>query len=281
MNINFLTSDYLLAWNILFTKSLTESFKKSKEKLWNAYRDEYNNIYYEKDLILKDYKNYIPNNDIVYNAIMEKDEFRTIKKEADKARINTMKIWDKNNKKINNLFSNIIRKKLPEYQVFVLNREFNLSGITKLSKNESAFILGKQYKDDNDFLINFVNEIINKEITIKEKDIDNIKEAILELAVLNEFATTLDNKSHYKEGSKKLQYLKIQIYPYWLMFLGIKKEDMVSYMERDGIKFNENKIAYEKELIKLNIEEFIDFIIRNKKYIIRINKLSGDNIEEL
>lgn len=274
MNIKFLTSDYLIAWNILFTRSLTDVFKKSKEKLWNAYRDEYNNIYYEKDLILKDHKNYIPNNDTVYNAIMEKDEFKTIRKEAEKERFNTMKIWDKNNKKINNLFNNIIRKKFPDYQAFVINKEFNILDIIKTSDKDSACILGKKYKDDNEFLVNYINEIVKKEITIKEKTSPEIKDAILELAVINEFATTLDNKSHYKDGDKRLQYLKIQIYPYWLMFLGIKKEDMVSYMERDGIKFDENKIAYVKELIKMNIEEFIDFIIRNKKYIIRINKLS-------
>lgn len=274
MNVKFLISDYLIAWNILYTKSVTDSFKKAKEKLWNAYKDEYNNIYYEKDLIIKDNKNFIPNNDTIYNAIMEKDDFKIIKKEAEKIRINTIKIWDKNNKKINHLFKNIIRKKIPDYQVFILNKEFNKLDICKLNDKESTFVLGKQFNDDNEFLINFANEVVKKEISIKEKDTDNIKDAILELAVLNEFATTLDNnKSHYKDGTKKYQYLKFQIYPYWLMFLGIKKEDMVSYMERDGIKFNENKIAYEKELIKMNIEEFIDFIIRNKKYIIRINVL--------
>ncbi|MDO4996873.1 MAG: hypothetical protein Q4E69_06805 [Bacilli bacterium] len=274
MNIKFLTNEYLIAWNILYTKSIKDSFKRAKEKLWNAYKDEYNNIYYEKDLIIKDYKNYIPNNDTVYNAIMEKDDFKIIKKEAEKARISTIKIWDKNNRKINNLFNNIIRKELPDYNVFIINKEFNCSEIIKLSNKESAFIIGKQYKDDNEYLISIVNEIIKKETTIKEKNNDDIKDAILELAVLNEFATTLDNKSHYKDGNKKLQYLKVQIYPYWLMFLGIKKEDMVSYMARDGIKFDHNKIAYEKELIKMSLEEFIDFIIRNKKYIIRINNLS-------
>ena len=274
MDIKFLTNEYLLAWNILYTKSIKDSFKRAKEKLWNAYKDEYNNIYYEKDLIIKDYKNYIPNNDTVYNAIMEKDDFKIIKKEAEKARISTIKIWDKNKRKINNLFNNIIRKKLPDYNVFIINKEFNCSEIIKLSNKESAFIIGKQYKDDNEYLISIVNEIIKKETTIKEKNNDDIKDAILELAVLNEFATTLDNNSHYKDGNKKLQYLKVQIYPYWLMFLGIKKEDMVSYMARDGIKFDHNKIAYEKELIKMSLEEFIDFIIRNKKYIIRINNLS-------
>ena len=43
MDIKFLTNEYLLAWNILYTKSIKDSFKRAKEKLWNAYKDEYNN----------------------------------------------------------------------------------------------------------------------------------------------------------------------------------------------------------------------------------------------
>lgn len=281
MNIKFVISDYLLAWNILFTKSITEKLKNSKQKLWNTYRNEYNNIYYEKDLILKDHKNFIPNNDTVYNAIIEQDEFKILKKEADKTRISTIKIWDKNIKKIDKLFKDVVRKKMPEYKVFILNKEFNHLEIIKLSKKEYAYVFGKKYQDDNNLLIDFIYEILKDEIAIKEKEAQEIKDAILEMAVINEFATILDGKSHYKDGLKKYQYLKIQIYPYWLMFLGIKKEDMLSYMQRDGIKFDENKIAYEKELINMNIEEFINFIITNKKYIIKINKLSSDGIEEL
>ena len=40
-------------------------------------------------------------------------------------------------------------------------------------------------------------------------------------------------------------------------------------MMRDKISFDIDKYAYEKELKKMDIEEFIDFCIRNKKYIIR------------
>ena len=40
-------------------------------------------------------------------------------------------------------------------------------------------------------------------------------------------------------------------------------------MMRDKIVFEADKYAYEKELKKMNIEEFIDFCIRNKRYIVR------------
>ena len=45
-------------------------------------------------------------------------------------------------------------------------------------------------------------------------------------------------------------------------------------MMRDKISFEVENYAYEKELKKMNIEEFIDFCIRNKKYIIRQKKES-------
>ena len=53
------------------------------------------------------------------------------------------------------------------------------------------------------------------------------------------------------------------------MYLGVKKEDFFNYMMRDKIVFEADKYAYEKELKKMNIEEFIEFCIRNKRYIIR------------
>ena len=43
-------------------------------------------------------------------------------------------------------------------------------------------------------------------------------------------------------------------------------------MMRDKFVFETEKYAYEKELKKMNLEEFIDFCIRNQKYIIRIPK---------
>lgn len=273
MNVNIIVSDYLLVWNILFTKSIIEQLKDTKQKLWDTYRNEYNNSYYEKDLILKDYKNFIPNNDTVYNAIIEKEEFKLLKRNTEKVRVNTIKIWDKNNKKINKFFKDVVRKQLPDLNIFVLNKEFNYLEVTKLTKEESACVIGKKYQDDRILLVDVINEVLKKEIKPKTKS-SEIKEVLIELAVINEFATMLDNKSHYKDGLKKYQYLKMQIYPYWLMFLGIKKEDMLSYMQRDGIKFDINRITYSEELKNLNIEEFIEYIENNKKNIIKINKLS-------
>ena len=272
MNLKFIINDYMIVWNILFTKSITDKMRSTKRKAWNTYKDEYNKTYYDKKSILQDPKNFIPNNDIVYNEIIENDDFKILKKQADKQRVDLMKLWDKNIKKINYLSKKIIRKNFRDYLCFVVNNEFDLREVEVLDE-EGRIVIGKKYKSENLFLIDLIHEIAKKEIIIKEEDNLGIKDAIIELAILNEFGTMLNNSSCYNLGDSELSYLKRQIYPYWLMFLGIPKEDMVKYMMRDKIAFEVDGYAYEKELINMNIEEFIEFIIRNKRYIVRFNRL--------
>ena len=57
------------------------------------------------------------------------------------------------------------------------------------------------------------------------------------------------------------------------MYLGADKEEMMSFMMRDKIAFEVEKYPYEKELKKKNILDFIDFCIRNQKYIVKIHEL--------
>lgn len=274
MNIKFVTNDYLLAWNILFIKSLTNQMDIVTKKILNVYKDECREVFNDKNIIINDYKNFIPNNDVVYNALIERDDFEILKKSAERYRLATMKLWDKNIKKINNLTKNILRKKLSSYLCFVLNKDFGITDIINNYPKDNVIIIGKNYSDDNDFLIDLLYRIVKEEINVKEKDILGIKDVILEMAILNEFATSLKSISCYDIGNKNLVYLKRQIYPYWLMYLGIPKEGMLEYMKRDKIVFDINKFVYEKELINMNIEEFIEFIIRNQRYIVKINRLA-------
>jgi hypothetical protein len=70
MNTNFIVNDYVLIWNLLFGTSISETTFKLKQKIWDNYRNEYNAIFQDKELIMKDYKNFIPNNDLIYNIVL-------------------------------------------------------------------------------------------------------------------------------------------------------------------------------------------------------------------
>ena len=107
-----------------------------------------------------------------------------------------------------------------------------------------------------------------------QKENSEIVTAILDLLVTNELYTRITGISKYSLGYRKLRLLRRQLYPYWLMYLGCDKEELVSYMMRDQIAFDIDKYTIERGLRKVNIYDFIDFCCRNQKYIIRLDDLN-------
>lgn len=270
MNTNFIVNDYVLIWNLLFGASISEAVYKLKQKLWDTYRNEYNGIFKDKEQIMKDYKNFIPNDDTIYNIVLESKDYEKLRKQAEKYRIELMHIWDKNKKETDYLIDKILRKKLTNYNMFIVNRELNIIDPNK----DNNIIIGKEIdkKEPLKILLD-INMTIAKSHTKRYKEeYEDIKKAILELAVLNEYATRITKRSCYQSGTPALLSIKRCLYPYWLMYLGVPKEEFYAYMSRDKIVFDAEKFAYEKELKKMNIEEFIEFCIRNKRYMIRETK---------
>lgn len=270
MNLNFVINDYALIWNLLFEASISETIYKLKQRIWNTYKNQYNSIFKDKPLILKDYKNFIPDDDTIYNILLESKDYEGLKKKAEKYRLELMKIWDKNKNKTKELYKNILRIDIPNYTAFVVNKELNVIDVP----TKDSLIVGLEIDKKTPLKVLLdINTVIAKN-NIKpyhEKD-NKFKKAILELAIINEYATRLTGRSCYQSGSPALTPLKRALYPYWLMYLGVPKEELFSYMMRDKIVFEESKYAYEKELKKMNIEEFIDFCVRNQRYIVRENK---------
>ena len=271
MNTKFIVNDYILIWNLLFGASISEPIYKLKQKIWDTYKNEYNSTFKDKLEILKDYKNFIPNNDTVYNIIIDTKDYERLKKQSESYRIELMQIWDKNKKETDNLIKNIIRKKIPNYKIFVVNKELNVIDHSL----EGILIVGREIdkKEPLRVLLDMNMTICKNNIKRYKEEYEKFKKAILELAVLNEYATRISGKSCYQIGSPSLQSLKRWLYPYWLMYLGVKKEEFYNYMMRDKIVFDADKYAYEKELKRMDIEEFIEFCIRNQRYIIRENKI--------
>ena len=267
MHTNFIVNDYALAWSLLFQASISESMYDLKQKIWNTYKNEYNSSFNDKELILKDYKNFIPNNDTVYNIIFELKDYEKIKQQAEKYRLEIMRIWDKNKKNISDLINKILRLDIKDYTFFVVNKEFNIID----HACDNCIIVGKEIdkKEPINILIDLTMSIAKHNIKKYKDEDEKFKKAILELAILNEFPTRATGRSYYQIGHPGYTGLKRWLYPYWLMYLGIPKEDFDAFMMRDKIAFESDKYAYEKELKKMNIEQFIDFCIRNQKYIIR------------
>ena len=276
MNLKFIVNDYVLIWNLLFQASINEKIHKLKQKLWINYKKEYNNTYRDKELILKDPKNFIPNDDTIYNIVLESKEYEAIKKKTEKYRNQVLKIWDENKKNTTKIIKSIMKTDIKPYQVFVVAEELDIiDTATPKASKVNTIILGKHVTQDTSIklLVEIIFKILQKEYKKYKAEYEEIVEAIIELAILNELPTRLTGRSYYLTGEPTLNYLKRQIYPYWLMYLGADKEEMMSFMMRDKIAFDIDKYAYEKELKKQDILGFIDFCIRNQKYIIKIKEL--------
>ena len=266
MNTKFVVNDYAIIWNLLFQASISENIYKLKQKLWETYNSEYNETYKDKEAILRDIENFIPNNDTIYNVLLENKNYDKIRKEIEKYRLEIMKLWDKNKKNTIQLMDTVIRKKIPKYTFFIVNKELNILD----HSIRGSIVIGKEIDRNNP--MNIVYELILHIVMDNTKyyqgEDKKIKRAIIELAVLNEYPTMVDKKSHYISGNPELLSIKRMIYPYWLMYLGIPKEEFFGYMMRDKISFEIDKYDYEKELKKMNIEEFIEFCVMNKNEII-------------
>lgn len=276
MNLKFVVNDYVLIWNLLFQASVSEEIHKLKQKLWLNYKNEYNNTYKDKELILKDPKNFIPNDDTIYNIVLENKEYEKIKKETEKYRNNILKIWDQSKKETLKNLKEILRLENKNYTILVVNDSLDIVDTTTIKNQKiSTLIYGKKHslKDKNKLIIDLVFEIVKKEVKSYQIEYKDIVMAVIELAILNEFATRISDISTYLTGDPTLAFLKRQIYPYWLMYLGATKEEMLEYMIRDKIAFNIEEYTYERQLKKIDILEFINFCIRNQKHIIKINEL--------
>ena len=274
MNLKFLVNDYVLIWNILFQASITENIHKLKQKLWDNYKIEYNKTYYDKDYILQDYKNFIPNDDTVYNMVLETKEYERIKKDTEKYRNMLLKKWDENKRKVKAELKDILRFNVEDYKVLVVSNLMNTVDTTVIKdQKENVIVFGLTSDGTNKIIIDLLYEILKRETRNYNSKHRNIVKAVIKLAILNELPTRLNKRSHYLTGSSARDNIKRQIYPYWLMYLGATKEDMLEYMMRDKIAFDIDKYTFEKQLSKVDLLEFINFCIRNQKHIIKTNDL--------
>ena len=276
MNLKFAVNDYVLIWNLLFQASVSEEIHKLKQKLWLNYKNEYNKLYKDKELILNDPKNFIPNDDTIYNIVLETKEYEKLKKETEKYRNTILKLWDSKKKMIRKILKEDLRVEIDDYNVFIVLDSLNVVDAYDASdKKVNTVIFGKKIDINNECktLIELIYYIVKKDIKYIYRESNVVVKSIVELAILNELPTLLDNRSYYLTGDSRLDDVKRQIYPYWLMYLGATKEKMLSYMMRDKIAFEVDNYTYERQLKKVDLLEFINFCIRNKRHIIKNSEL--------
>ena len=140
MNLSIVVNDYLLAWYILYGASLSKEIDKFKKNLYTKYKKEYNFCYKDRMEIIKYGKDFIPDNDVLYNAVLTSNLFKSLKKETLKHKNNIEKMWESNKELINKEINSVIRISFPStISVYVIHPGFEL---TEYSREENSLFGG-------------------------------------------------------------------------------------------------------------------------------------------
>ena len=276
MNLNFVLNDYVLIWNLLFSASISSDIQSFKQKLWKNYRHSYNELYKEEELILKDPKNYIPDDDTIFDMVKASDIYKEIREETEKYRLDLLHTWDKIKKDLNKNLKEILRFDIKLYHVLVVDKKLDVIGMKiPKSRRVNTITWGNRVDSDNYTLaiINIIEHIVRKELATYKSEYKDIVDAIIELAIDNELTSRTLNKSVYLRGDSSLKYLKRQLYPYFLMYLGYSKEEILNRMMEDKIIFELDKYTFERGLATVDLKTFINFCIKNQKHILKIKEL--------
>ena len=276
MNLNFVLNDYVLIWNLLFSASISSNIQMFKQKLWKNYRHSYNDLYKEEEHILKDPKNYIPDDDTIFDMVKASDIYKEIREDTEKYRLELLHTWDKIKKDLNKNLKEILRFDIKLYHVLVVDKKLDVIGMKiPKSRRVNTITWGNRVDSDNYTLaiINIIEHIVRKELANYKSEYKDIVDAIIELAIDNELTSRTLKKSVYLRGDSSLKYLKRQLYPYFLMYLGYSKEEILNRMMEDKIIFELDKYTFERGLATVDLKTFINFCIKNQKHILKIKEL--------
>ena len=276
MNLNFVLNDYVLIWNLLFRASISSSVQTFKQNLWKNYRHSYNDLYKEEEQILKDPKNYIPEDDTIFDMVKSSELYQEIREETEKYRLDLLHTWDKLKKDLSKNLKEIVRFDIKLYHVLVIDKNLDVIGMSiPKSRRVNTITWGNRVDSKNYTLaiINIIEHILRKELANYNSEYKDIVDAIIELAIDNELTSRILKKSVYLRGDSSLKYLKRQLYPYFLMYLGYSKEEILNRMMEDKIIFELDKYTFERGLATVDLKTFIDFCIKNQKHILKIKEL--------
>ncbi len=276
MNLNFVLNDYALIWNLLFNASISSNVQEFKQKLWKNYRHSYNALYKEEEHILKDPKNYIPDDDTVFDMVKNSEMYQEIREETEKYRLELLHTWDTLKKELNKNFKEILKFDIKLYHVLVVDKKIDIIGMTIPKSRRVNTITWGNRSDSDDYIlaiINIIEHIVRKELINYQEEYKDIVDAIIELAIDNELTSRILKKSVYLRGDNSLKFLKRQLYPYFLMYLGYSKEEILNRMLADKIVFELDKYTFERQLATVDLKAFIDFCIKNQRHILKINEL--------
>ena len=273
MNVEVVVNDYLLAWYLLYGASISKEIDKFKRNLYTKYRKEYNLCYKDRNEIIKYGKDFIPDNDIIYNAVLESSLFKSLKKETVRHKMHIEKIMNQSNKEIETYVNSILKFPFPKtVHIYIVHPRLE---VTEYIKDYNTLVWGSE-KDKYDVLTIMILSITKSILFVEHNDsiYNELLAAILELSIINEIGDRMGNKNAYSLGDANISLVRLQIYPFWLMYLGYDdKEAMLNRMIQDRIAFDITKYDIDKSLKKLSLKQFLEYCYKNRNKILSLSNI--------
>ena len=271
MNLEFFVNDYLLAWYLLYSASLSKEIDKLRKSLWSKYKKEYNFCYKDKQEIIKYGKDFIPDNDTIYNEVFESEVYKSLKKETNKHKMHLVRLFENNSKVVKKCCREVLKLDLKEtYPVYIIHPRMEC---IEYNRATGSLIWGSD-KDKYDAITRLILTIVQGYYENYNNEYKEIVESVIELAVINEISKQLTNQPSYDIGDATLKIIKRQIYPFWLMYLGNDtKEQIINKMMEDKIAFDIDYYPIDKNMKKMSLTRFIDFCIKNNRHILKLGNV--------
>lgn len=281
MKLDIVVNKYVLIWNLLYQSSPSEEIDALKQQLWKDYKKEYSLLHRDRQAILNDIDNFIPNDDFIYNTFESSPLYKNIKQDTNRYRLMLMEIWDKNYRSYMKALRSILKMDLDkDYKVCVIHPSLD---VLEIDFDDNVIVIGKKLslRDKDNFLTYLFYKILKQEFAKFNRDDEEILLSILELAITNELYTRVTGESKYYLGKGSLRDIKTKLYPYWLMYLGVPSSKFEEYMVRDNIFFDVDNYNYESYLKEFDIFSFMKFVLKNRRVILKKKIVAVEDIEVL
>ncbi len=278
MNLEFYVNEYLLAWYLLYSASLSKEIDKFRKNLWSKYKKEYNFCYKDKQEIIKYGKDFIPDNDVLYNEIFESDLYISLKKETVKHKMYLAKLFQQDAKNIKKVIKEIMKLNFKDtYTVYVIHPRMECM---EYYEQYESLVWGSD-RDKYDAITMLLMTMFKGMYDNYNLEYKEIVDSVLELAILDEFGSRLNMKASDSLSDATLRIIKRQIYPFWLMYLGYDtKEALLDKMMEDKVAFDLDRYPIDKNIKKIDFDEFLDFCIKNNRHILKLGNVLKIEKEE-
>lgn len=260
MKLNFIIDEDFLALSLLrrtkddvelesIIEILEEEKPRTMEEIFNLERKEW----------------LTPSDEIksVLNIVKETEYFKIKLEETKKYSNSISDFWAENSKDINSFLIQTLKVPVDnESNVYISHPSTNIG----YSVGDGNILWGhKKGIDDLNYNLTYlVHEVLHDIIKYTESDseeIIDVKHSIIELISDYELFSQLSKRSTINEGHPMLYNRRMEIYPFWLDYIGLTAEEKIERMKVDNL---ENVPIIDENLNSLNIFEFVDWTVNNK-----------------